>query len=152
MCTTRLPRWMCLHPAEIFSSLLATTGQLQVTTNWTSANVFLLGDTIEPDIVSLLLMLAGDVETNPGPNRCGDCGINFSAQIKPVQCSECEYRYCRIAKQGQKTTCSGLTRWQLKKGKPLFCYMFLHSSHFPEVTFAQRSFSLTEFFFNRTLL
>ena len=88
-------------------------------------NVFLLGDTIEPDIVSLLLKRAGDVESNPGPGHCYDCGSNFSHQSKPVQCSECESWFCKIAKQGQKTTCSGLTRWKLEKtlkeGKPIVC-------------------------------
>ena len=90
-----------------------------------STNVFLLGDTIEPDIVSLLLKQAGDIESNPGPDNCKDCGSAFSQRTRPVQCGECEGWFCKIAKKGQKTTCSGLTRWKLdkvlKEGKKLVC-------------------------------
>ena len=32
-----------------------------------NTDVFLGGDTVEPDTVSLLLMKAGDIESNPGP-------------------------------------------------------------------------------------
>ena len=63
--------------------------------------MFLLGDTYEPDIVSLLLKQAGDVESNPGPEQCKDCGTVFSAMSKPVQCSECGEKFCKVAKKGQ---------------------------------------------------
>jgi len=42
-----------------------------------------------------------------------------------VQCSMCVGNFCKVAKQGQKTTCIWLTRWQLAKSleskKPLVC-------------------------------
>ena len=41
-------------------------------------NVFLLGDTYEPDIVSLLLKQAGDVESNPGPDIYVKTVVQFS--------------------------------------------------------------------------
>ena len=93
--------------------------------NMDLSNVFLLGDTIEPDTVSLLLKRAGDIESNPGPGYCSDCGSPFSHLSRPVQCGECEGWFCKISKKGQKTTCSGLTRWKLdkllKEGKQLVC-------------------------------
>ena len=96
------------------------------TSGWAPTFMFLDRDTvITPDTVSLLLMRAGDVETNPGPDSCEDCGKVFGHQSKPMQCSTCVGNFCKIAKQGQKTTCIGLTRWQLAKSleskKPLVC-------------------------------
>ena len=91
---------------------------------WTS-NVFLPGDIVEPDTVSQQLMKSGDVESNPGPNTCKDCGRLFSGLNKPVQCNECGEEFCKTARKGQNTTCCGLTRWQLeqilKKDKRLLC-------------------------------
>ena len=108
-----------------FSSPVANRSS-QVTT-WTTANiVFLLWGTVTtPDTVSQLLMRAGDIESNPGPDNCKDCGRTFSHQSRPVKCSACNSQFCRIAKGGQKSTCIGLTRWQLTKAletdKALVC-------------------------------
>ena len=78
-----------------------------------------------PDTVSLLLRRAGDVESNPGPDDCKDCGRAFSHQSRPISCSSCHSRFCRIAKGGQASTCIGITRWQLMKAldskKPIVC-------------------------------
>ncbi len=38
-----------------------------------------------PALVSLLLLLAGDVETNPGPSRYA-CGQNFRQSDTPLVC------------------------------------------------------------------
>ena len=87
--------------------------------------VFLTKGTVMPDTVSLLLMRAGDIESNPGPSKCRDCGHAFNHQSKPISCCKCDGRFCRIARGGQKTTCIGLTRWKLEKDlemdKPIIC-------------------------------
>ena len=77
--------------------------------------VFLAMGTVEPDTVSLLQRRAGDIESNPGPGSCKDCGRIFNHQNKPVECSECQSKFCKTAKKGEKTTCCGLTRWKLEK-------------------------------------
>ena len=81
--------------------------------------------TVEPDTVSLLQRRAGDIESNPGPGSCKDCGRIFNHQNKPVECSECQSKFCKTAKKGEKTTCCGLTRWKLEKtleeGLPILC-------------------------------
>ena len=63
-------------------------------------------------MMSLLLtiLLAGDVERNPGPanNTCGDCGVKFHKNIKPLVCSECKEGY-------HKTNCSKESRWMADK-------------------------------------
>ena len=80
---------------------------------------------VVPDTVSQQLMKSGDVESNPGPNTCKDCGRLFSGLNKPVQCNECGEEFCKTARKGQNTTCCGLTRWQLeqilKTDKRLIC-------------------------------
>ena len=77
--------------------------------------VFLIGDMVDPDTVSLLLMKSGDVEANPGPGQCGGCAREFTNLYKPVACNQCSRKFCRTAREGSKLTCSGLTRWNLKK-------------------------------------
>ena len=52
-----------------------------------SGSCFLLGDTVLPDTVSLLLIRSGDIETNPGPDSCKDCGRNFTPKSVPVICT-----------------------------------------------------------------
>ena len=85
----------------------------------------LWGTVTTPDTVSQLLMRAGDIESNPGPGNCKDCGRAFSHHSRPVKCSACSSQFCRIAKGGQKSSCIGLTRWQLTKAletdKALVC-------------------------------
>ena len=106
------------HGALSRRTLLETNGSTTGLSNGPH-HVFLLGDTYEPDIVSLLLKQAGDVESNPGPEQCKDCGTVFSAMSKPVQCSEFGEKFYKVAKKGQPTTCSGQVevRRYLEKGE-----------------------------------
>ena len=55
----------------------------------------------------ILLIRAGDVETNPGP-RCLECGGVIRKNNKPVRCEECE--------GDTHAGCTGLTRRKLLKG------------------------------------
>ena len=72
------------------------------------------GPTIAKALLMMILLLtilqAGDVERNPGPasNMCGDCGVKFSKNIKPLICSECKQGY-------HKTNCSKESRWMADK-------------------------------------
>ena len=92
----------------------ATNGSNQVTSR-TIRIIFLLGDTVLPDTVSLLLIRSGDIETNPGPDSCKDCGRNFTPKIVPVICTECQGRFCKTTRGAQKTTYIGLTRWKQER-------------------------------------
>ncbi len=60
-----------------------------------------------PAVVLLLLLLTGDVETNPGPS-CYACSQNFRQSDMPLTCHtpDCEIRTHR------QTHCSGLPRSQ----------------------------------------
>ena len=78
-----------------------------------------------PDTVSLLLIRSGDIETNPGPDSCKDCGRNFTPTSVPVTCMECQGKFCKTTRGSQKTTCIGLTRWKqeraLEANRPITC-------------------------------
>ena len=78
-----------------------------------------------PDTVSLLLIRSGDIETNPGPDSCKDCGRNFTPTSVPVTCMECRGKFCKTTRGSQKTTCIGLTRWKqeraLEANRPITC-------------------------------
>ncbi len=65
-----------------------------------------MGD-VPPAVASLLLQLAGDVDTNPCPS-CDACGQNFRQSDTPLTCHtpDCEIR------THQLTRCSGVPRSQ----------------------------------------
>ncbi len=60
-----------------------------------------------PATASLLLLLAGDVETNPGPS-CYACGQNFRQSDTPLNCHAQD---CGVRSHKQ-TRCSGVPRYQ----------------------------------------
>ena len=82
---------------------------------------------IEPDITSMLLLKAGDVERNPGPPTtppenamkfvkehgendkvCGKCKIKFKSNAKQIRCSTCQNDF-------HKTTCTEKLRSTIDK-------------------------------------
>ena len=57
-----------------------------------------------PGLLSLLLLLSGDVELNPGPSYpCPVCGRDYAPRRGAAQCSTCGQWLCLT------TRCSGLT-------------------------------------------
>ena len=80
-----------------------------------SEAVLLETDVIEPDITSLLLIQAGDIETNPGPqdeyeDTCGKCEKKFRKGSTPLECNFCHKLY-------HPTSCSGESRSSIEKLK-----------------------------------
>ena len=74
----------------------------------TSTNVFLSGDTVEPDTVSQQLEQAGDVESNPGPvPTCKTCRKPFAARDISTTCQECGNWFHKSH--------TGDTRWHMEK-------------------------------------
>ncbi len=69
------------------------------------AKLFLRKGNVPPAVTSLLLLLAGDVETNPGPS-CYVCGQNVRQSDTPLTCHTAAC-VIRIHKQ---TRCSGVPR------------------------------------------
>ena len=57
-----------------------------------------------PELLSLLLLLSGDVELNPGPFPCPVCSRNYSRSRGTVGCSVCGRWLCLTR------NCSGLTK------------------------------------------
>ena len=72
-----------------------------------STTVFLGGDTVMPDTVSQLLMQAGDIESNPGPDTCKGCSTGFTNRDKPIRCGTCREHF-------HSSTCTG-ERWKTDK-------------------------------------
>ncbi len=78
-----------------------------------------------PDAASLLLLLAGDVETNPGPS-CYACGQNFRQSDTRLNCHA---QGCGVRSHKQ-TRCSGVPRSQ--QSLPWYCP--IHGGPGPPVT------------------
>ncbi len=62
---------------------------------------------VPPAVASLLLLLAGDVETNPGPS-CYVCGQNFRQSDTPLTSHTPDY----VIRTHKQTRCSGVPRSQ----------------------------------------
>ena len=76
-----------------------------------SRAVFLEMGVIEPDITPLLLMQAGDVESNPGPqdaDNCDKCNKKFRTNTVPLKCNSCHQSF-------HSTSCSEETRSNIEK-------------------------------------
>ncbi len=71
------------------------------------ANRFFKEGDASPAATSLLLLLAADVETNPGPS-CYACGQNFRQSDTPLNCHTLD---CGL-RSNKQTRCSGAPRFQ----------------------------------------
>ncbi len=72
-----------------------------------SPNVFSRVEAASSAVASLLLLLAGGVETNPGPS-CFACGKNFRQSHTPLNCHGQGYG----ERSHKQTRCSGVPRPQ----------------------------------------